>query len=220
MRFSFPYQDDTILIDSRSVGPFMTNSFLVACAKTKKGVLIDACDKAPTLQGMFNTHEVTLTAFLQTHAHLDHIGALAELKASTGAPIYLHPEERDLYDNLAMQCQMFGIPPFPQPPPPDHTLEEGQEIKVGELTFDVIHTPGHSPGSVTFVINNHYLFSGDTLFMGSIGRTDLPGGDYNTLMASLKRLLTYPDNAQVFSGHTPPTNIGYEREYNPFLVDL
>ncbi|MCB9637278.1 MAG: MBL fold metallo-hydrolase [Myxococcales bacterium] len=212
-----PLNFDDVVIDWRTVGLFQTNSFLVICAKTKEAVLVDSCGEFEVLKAMIESHEgVKLRYLLQTHAHLDHVAALAEMREWTQAPIVLHPEEMPLYEAVPMQCRLFGLPQIPSPPAPDQWVQEGDEISFGELTAKVVFTPGHTPGGITFEIGNH-LFVGDTLFQGSIGRTDLPGGDYPTLMESLQRLLVYSDDALVFSGHGPVTTIGREREFNPFL---
>lgn len=220
MSLSKPFRNKDIVIDWRTVGAFMTNSHLLVCPHTKEAALFDASGEAPKLRSMIEEQECQFKYYFQTHAHLDHVAALSELKAWNAAPILLHPEENMLYDNLPMQCQLFGLPPLPTPPPVDQWIKEGDVFQVGALTVRVWDTPGHTPGGVSFLVDTddqHFLFSGDTLFAGSIGRTDLPGGDMRTLQTSLKRLLTLPDDTFVFTGHGPPTTIGRERQSNPFL---
>mgnify|MGYP000509780126 CR=1 FL=1 len=214
-----PIKNDKVIIDTRTVGPFAANSYLIACADTKEGALIDACDNFPALKEMIEAHGITLKYLLQTHAHLDHVAALKEMKEWSDAPILLHPAEKELYDNIPMQCRLFGLPPFPSPPAPDQWIQGGEELKLGNLTIHYIDTPGHSPGSITFQVkaDKEYLFAGDTLFEGSIGRTDLPGGSYGVLMNSLQILLQSPDDTVVLSGHGGLTTIGKERKTNPFL---
>ena len=211
-----PIKTDDILIDWRTVGLFSTNSFLIVCQKTKAAALVDAAGDAEVLLEMIEAHDVTIQYLLQTHAHLDHVAALDQLKKATNAPILLHRDELQLYENVEMQCSLFGLPPVPSPPPPDRFVVEGEQFKIGELEVKVYETPGHTPGGISFSISR-YLFSGDSLFAGSIGRTDLPGGDTNTLMASLQRFLTFSNDTMVFSGHGPVTTIGQERKFNPFL---
>ena len=216
-RWKAPIQEERYLIDWRTVGMFQTNSFLVACPKTREGVLIDASGEFPVLKEMITSHGVTIRYLLQTHAHLDHVAALAEMKAWTGAPIVIHKDEMPLYEAVPMQCRLFGLPAMSSPPPPDIFLHEGDTFDFGELSARAIMTPGHTPGGVTFAIAEH-LFVGDTLFQGSIGRTDLPGGDMLTLLNSIQgQLLTWPDETLVFSGHGFVTTIGNERRTNPFL---
>ncbi|HEX9164710.1 MAG TPA: MBL fold metallo-hydrolase, partial [Gemmatimonadales bacterium] len=158
-----------------------------------------------------------LEAIWLTHGHLDHIQGVAEVHAATGAPIWLHPGDRPLYDSLPQQGLWFGLRLQP-PPVPHHALVPGESVAIGPHRFEVRHTPGHSPGSVSLVADG-VVFSGDALFAGSIGRTDLPGGDFETLMASIRReLLTLPDETVVLSGHGPPTTVAAERAGNPFLV--
>ncbi|NOT06644.1 MAG: MBL fold metallo-hydrolase [Gemmatimonadales bacterium] len=154
-----------------------------------------------------------------THAHIDHIQGVGEVRQVTGAPIYLHPDDRRLYDSLPEQGMWFGAR-LPPPPPPDRELFPGQRLRVGETEFEVRHTPGHSPGHVCFVADGLVL-GGDLLFQGSIGRTDLPGGSLETLLTSIRReLLPLPDRTVVHPGHGPATTIGHERTANPFLVGI
>lgn len=216
-----PIETDSLIIDWRTVGPFATNSYFVMCKETKEAALIDACDRASELQAMIKRHGGNLKYLLQTHAHLDHVAALPEMKELwPDAPIVLHPEEKMLYDNVDQQCRMFGLPPFPSPPPVDQWMKDGEEVTLGKHTFKAIFTPGHSPGSLTFWIDNDFLFAGDVLFAGSIGRTDLPGGSMKVLLDSIKRLMDDVGEAQVFPGHGPPTTLSQEQQHNPFLVAL
>lgn len=151
-----------------------------------------------------------------THAHLDHILGVAEIHAATGAPIHLHPADRALYDELPQQGLWLGLR-LARPPAPQYQLQHGQELRLGDTAVLVRHAPGHSPGHVCFVVPGAVL-CGDVLFEGSIGRTDLPGGDYDTLMESIRReLLGLPDETRVYPGHGAATTIGRERRTNPFL---
>jgi glyoxylase-like metal-dependent hydrolase (beta-lactamase superfamily II) len=152
-----------------------------------------------------------------THAHIDHVLGVPELKRITGAPVYLHPGDRPLYDRVVQQAAAFGMRASPLPPP-DREFAHGDEVRVGDLAFAVRHTPGHSPGSVSLV-GSDAVFVGDVLFLGSIGRCDLPGGDMDTLLQSIRReLLSLPDDTIVYSGHGSETSIGHERATNPFLT--
>lgn len=212
-------ETENLIIDWRSVGPFGANSYLAVCKETREAVLFDACDEASTLQQMIEKHDATLKLLLQTHAHLDHVAALAEMKEWSGAPIYLHPDDKMLYDNVEQQCMLFGLPPFPPPPPVDHWMEDNEVISFGSLEARVFLTPGHSPGSVTFQVEDA-LFAGDVLFMGSVGRTDLPGGSMRVLLDSIQRLIEQVGKADVYPGHGPPTELSKEARTNPFLAAL
>ena len=155
-----------------------------------------------------------------THAHLDHVLGVSRVAADTGAPVWLHPADRPLYDAVPDQAAWFGLAP-PEPlPAPDQELAHGARLTVGDVSFEVRHAPGHSPGSVCLV-GPGVALSGDVLFAGSIGRTDLPGGDFETLIASIEReLLPLPDDTILYSGHGPETTIGRERHTNPFLTGV
>ena len=156
---------------------------------------------------------------LNTHAHYDHVAAMKEIQAATGAEYWLHPEDQPLLSALRTQGAMFGLPPA-DPPTDVHALYDGQEIALGDERLLVIHTPGHSPGSVTFRSGDD-LWVGDVLFAGSVGRTDLPFTDWDTLVESIRLLMErYPPETVVYSGHGPPTTLGVERERNPFLTAL
>ena len=153
-----------------------------------------------------------------THAHLDHVLGVRAVAAATGAPVWLHPADRPLYDAVPQQAEWFGLGKPTDLPAPDKEFAHGDRVEVGGLGFDVRHTPGHSPGSVCLA-GHGIVLVGDVLFAGSIGRTDLPGGDFATLIASIEHeLLALPDSTIVYSGHGPETTIGREREANPFLT--
>ena len=160
-----------------------------------------------------------IEAIWLTHAHLDHVAGVSEAVERTGAPVWLHPDDRFLYEAAPQQGAAFGVPIDPLPAP-DRELRPGENLALGDLKIEVLHVPGHSPGHVAFWIPAaRAVFSGDCLFAGSIGRTDLPGGDYETLMASIgKELLPLGDDVAVYSGHGPLTTIGEEKATNPFLV--
>ncbi|HLS47791.1 MAG TPA: MBL fold metallo-hydrolase [Gemmatimonadales bacterium] len=198
-------------------GQFAENCYLVADPGRREAVLIDPGEEPGMFLAELDTRAWSLKAVWLTHAHIDHVMGVSEIKSRTGVPVYLHPADRDLYDALPRQAEWFGLR-LPPPPPPDRELAHGDELKVGDHAFEVRHTPGHSPGSVSFV-GNGMVIGGDVLFAGSIGRTDLPGGDLPTLMSSIQRhFLTLPDSTIVRSGHGPDTTIGVERLTNPFLT--
>jgi len=161
-----------------------------------------------------------ISAVVLTHAHLDHVLGVPSIAAETGAPVWLHPADRPLYDAVPDQAVWFGLAPPERLTAPDQDLAHGARLQVGGLSFEVRHAPGHSPGSVC-LLGPGVVLSGDVLFAGSIGRTDLPGGDFETLIASIEReLLPLPDDTILYSGHGPETTIGRERQTNPFLTGL
>ena len=198
-------------------GQFVENCWLLADPASRDAVMIDPGEEPAMFLAELNTRGWALRAIWLTHAHLDHVLGVAAVQQATGAPILLHPLDRPLYDSLPEQGSWFGLR-VPAAPRPNAELTDGDIVRVGRFTFDVRLTPGHSPGSVSF-IGERRVFGGDVLFNGSVGRTDLPGGDYATLMASINRVfLSLPDSTVVHSGHGPDTTIGIERLTNPFLT--
>jgi len=196
-------------------GQFAENCYLLTAGAT--AVLIDPGEEWERFLTELERREARLAAIWLTHAHLDHILGVGEVQSETGAPIWLHPADRPLYDNLPQQALWLGLR-VPAAPAPQHELAHGQTLSLGGHDFLVRHTPGHSPGSVSLV-GEGAVFSGDALFQGSIGRSDLPGGHHETLIASIRReLLSLPDATRVLSGHGPETTIGAERRTNPFLT--
>jgi glyoxylase-like metal-dependent hydrolase (beta-lactamase superfamily II) len=206
-----------MIVRTLVVGPIQTNCYVAACEATRRAVVIDPGWSASTILDAVASLQATVDRILLTHAHFDHIGAVADLVDVTHAPVALHPLDLPLLraDGGARQ---WGIPMRPAPEP-DVALTHGQLLTVGDLRFEARFAPGHTPGHVVFYVENEKtVFAGDVLFQGSIGRTDLPGGDFDTLIASIRsQLLTLPDDVQVLPGHGPPTTIGEERSGNPFL---
>jgi glyoxylase-like metal-dependent hydrolase (beta-lactamase superfamily II) len=198
-------------------GQFVQNCYLVVDERAGECAVVDPGEEAGLI-----LHKVAATGakpvgIWLTHAHLDHVLGVPRVAADTGAPVWLHPADRPLYDAVPEQAAWFGLE-APALPPPDRTFAHGDTVRVGDLAFQVRHTPGHSPGSVCLV-GPGVVFAGDVLFAGSIGRTDLPGGDFDTLIASIEReLLSLPDATIVYTGHGPETTVGHERRSNPFLT--
>jgi glyoxylase-like metal-dependent hydrolase (beta-lactamase superfamily II) len=198
-------------------GQFVQNCYLLADPATREAVIVDPGEEPRLFLDALERRQWRLTAIWLTHAHLDHIMGVEAVQRATGVPIYLHPLDRPLYEALPAQGEWAGLA-LTAPPPPDAALADGQRLRVGTHEIVVCHTPGHSPGSVSFV-GDDFIVGGDVLFAGSIGRTDLPGGDLATLLASIQRVfLSRPDSTVVLSGHGPETTIGVERMTNPFVA--
>jgi hydroxyacylglutathione hydrolase len=205
-----------VVVKSYSDSFFGTNSYLVYHSESKQGIIIDANFEPQKMERMIEQEHVNVQAIFLTHTHIDHIKGLKRLKEVTQALVYVHPAEADIVSGKTKAITVLTGIEY-DPVEPDRLLEDGLEIRIGNLVFDVIHTPGHSPGGVTYRIDS-ILFTGDALFAGSIGRTDLPGGDYTTLIESItKKILVFPDDYIIYSGHGPITTVGQERRYNPFL---
>ena len=212
-----------MIIEVQAAGPFVRNGYVVGCEQTRDAVIIDPGDGVEDLLAFARNQRLHIRHILLTHAHLDHVTGVAAAKRALNVPVYLHKDDRFLYDRVVQQGASFGLQIEPQPPI-DVYYTPGQAIAFGSLSAMPHHTPGHCPGGVCLAIapngqSAEDLFVGDTLFAGSIGRTDLPGGDYNTLIGSIRTVLfSFGDAARVYSGHGPMTTIGRERATNPFLI--
>ncbi len=199
-------------------GMFVENCYLVVDEEAGACAIVDPGEEAGLILHKVQETGARPVGIWLTHAHLDHVLGVPRIAADTGAPVWLHPADRPLYDAVPEQAAWFGLAPPDRLPAPDQELSHGMRLPVGNLSFAVRHAPGHSPGSVCFVAPGVAL-GGDVLFAGSIGRTDLPGGDYETLIASIEReLLPLSDDTILYSGHGPETTIGRERRTNPFLT--
>ena len=213
-----------MVIESACAPPFLKNGFVVSCERTREAVYIDPGDEVHDLLDYVARESLTVTAILLTHAHVDHVSGVAAAKRALGAPIWLHPDDRWIYDHAVQQGALFGYP-LEQPPPVDRYYDLPGPLGFGDYDVFVHHTPGHCPGNVCLQIGRRGttgmdLFVGDTLFAGSIGRTDLPGGNYEVLMRAITEvLLPLGDDARVRPGHGPDTTIGRERQTNPFLLE-
>ena len=212
-----------MILEVRAVAPFYKNGFVVACERTRAAVLVDPGDEVDELLGAVRDLDVDVQTVLLTHAHVDHITGVAAAKDAFDVPVYLHRDDQVLYDIAVQQGAMFGFK-VRQPPPVD-AYYGSELIGFGDYEVRVHHTPGHCPGGVCLQVGRpgesaSHLFVGDTLFAGSIGRTDLPGGDYGVLMRSITGVL-FPlgDAAVVHPGHGPDTTIGRERTTNPFVLE-
>jgi len=212
-----------MILEVRAVAPFYKNGFVVACPRTRTGVVIDPGDEVDQLLAAVRDLDVDIEHILLTHAHVDHVTGVAAAKAALDAPVYLHRDDLFLYEKVVEHGAMFGLRVSPQPPP--DVFYDGSSIAFGDFEVRVHHTPGHCPGGVCLQVGptgsaGAHLFVGDTLFAGSIGRTDLPGGDYGVLMRSITQvLIPLGDAAVVHPGHGPDTTIARERTTNPFVLD-
>lgn len=201
-----------------TVGPFQENSYLLRDVATARGVLVDPGDEPDRVARMVRAAGVALEAVWLTHAHLDHIGAVAAVRREWDVPVLLHAADLPLYRRAAQQAAMYGLS-LEQPADPDGFLMDGENLVLGRSSFTVRHTPGHSPGHVVF-LGDELLVGGDLLFAGSIGRTDLPFSDPEAMESSLAMLRAMPPSLAVYPGHGPPTTIAAELATNPFLADI
>ncbi len=211
-----------MIIEHIPVGLLACNCVVLGDEKTKRAIVIDPGDEIDKIEALLAKHNLTVSAILATHAHIDHVGGLALLRGRTGAPALIHEADIELYNALAIQAQWLGVP-APPVGTIDRRLIDGGSIDFGSLKVDVLHTPGHTPGSVSLVLpqDRPVVFSGDTLFAGSIGRTDLWGGSLDDIMRSIRdTLMALPDEALVVPGHGPETSIGAERRSNPFIREM
>ena len=221
-----------MIIETFITSPFQQNTRVVACEETLRAVCIDPGDDSPEIAKFIRENDFTLQAIALTHAHLDHIGGVADLhRHFPDAEIILHKDDEDLYYGLPEQPIFMGIPPhqlkalgldFDVPPLLSRNWQDGEIYAVGKLKFKIMHTPGHSRGHVIIAEERtRKVFSGDCLFAGSIGRTDLPGGDYDQLISSIvEKILPLGDDFMVYSGHGDDTKIGHEKFSNPFLAGV
>jgi len=207
---------ESIKIQCLELGPLLTNCYIAGDTKTGEALVIDPAGDADTIFLTAGRMNLKISTIVLTHAHVDHISGVKELKEITGANFMLHKKEALLLKSAPLQAVFFGIKPF-LAPTPDSFLDEGDNLKVGNMTFNIYHIPGHSPGSICLHFNG-VVFSGDVIFYDSIGRTDLPGGNFEELISGInKKLMTLPDNTIIYPGHGPSTTVGREKKYNPFL---
>ena len=209
---------DGLVIHQLSVGPLQVNCFLVACQKTRDAMVIDPGDEGLRILALAKSEGFEISKVVNTHGHFDHIGANQQVVESTGAELMLHADDVPLLQNARSHAEIYGLSVVPSPAP-GRLLDQGDTFDVGEHSFSVFHVPGHSPGGIC-LLNDGHLFVGDVLFAGSIGRTDLPGGDFDALIEGVReRLFHLPDDTIVHPGHGPDTTIGQERRTNPFVGD-
>jgi glyoxylase-like metal-dependent hydrolase (beta-lactamase superfamily II) len=213
-----------MILETAAVAPFFKNGYVVGCETTREAVLIDPGDEVDELLAVIDGQSLTVRAILLTHAHVDHVSGVGRAKRVLNVPVHLHRADLFLYENAVSHGRLFGLN-VEAPPPVDVFYEGAGPFSFGEYDAFVHHTPGHCPGGVCLQVGRRGtagmdLFVGDTLFAGSIGRTDLPGGDYETLLRSITEVLfSFGDAARVYSGHGPTTTIGQERRTNPFVLE-
>jgi hydroxyacylglutathione hydrolase len=205
------------------VGMLQCNCSILGDETTREAMVVDPGDDIEGIRAILARHQLRVKCIVITHAHIDHIGGAKKLKDLTGAPLYLNGQDVELYQLMAEQAHFLGVPP-PDQTAVDVFLREGEDVRCGTIRAGVIHTPGHTPGSICLLVPDTQkttLIAGDTLFRESIGRTDLWRGNYRHIVESLKhKLLPLDDNIVVVPGHGPLTTIGHEREYNPFLQNV
>ncbi len=205
------------------VGMFMSNCIIASCSETSEGIIVDAGDEAEIIIAEVRRLGVKVKAALSTHAHVDHVSALAEVVEEFGVPAYMHKDDLRIYEHVAQSAMMYGLEP-PETCKISRFLEDGEKVRMGKVTARILHSPGHSPGGICIFFPDEdppRVLSGDVLFKGSIGRTDLPGGNFDTLMATLKKVfLPMSDDTVVYPGHGPETTVRQEKIMNPFLAPL
>ncbi|MEW6259343.1 MAG: MBL fold metallo-hydrolase [Thermodesulfobacteriota bacterium] len=208
-----------MIIESLVVGPIMANCFILGCERTRKAAIIDPGAESAKILMKLAALNLTVECILNTHGHFDHVGANKKIREATKAPLMIHAADQPMLAFLRQTAAQFGLS-AEDSPQPDKLLQDGDILSVGDIRLQVIHTPGHTPGGVSFYTPD-VVFVGDTLFAGSIGRTDFPGGDYDTLIRSIqKRLFPLGDHVTVYCGHGPETTIGRERRFNPFAGEM
>lgn len=213
-----------MLIRSLTLGPYQTNCYIAAAGRSGKAILIDPGDEPERILAVLRHLSLEVACIVNTHAHVDHMGADSAIQQATGAPILIHSADAPLLSSPSSNLSSLLGQPLQVPEPlsavsPPRLLEEGEKVEAGGLVLTVLHTPGHTPGSIC-LLGQGLLFSGDLLFAGGVGRTDFPGGSQEQLAASLRRVLKLGDQVVVYPGHGPKTTIGAERQVNPWLTQL
>ncbi|HKJ05560.1 MAG TPA: MBL fold metallo-hydrolase [Geopsychrobacteraceae bacterium] len=205
-----------MILETLVVGPLQVNCYLVGCETTKEAAVIDPGADVPMILAALTQNGLTLKKIINTHGHFDHVGGNRELRETTGAELLIHIDDQPLLQLASQHAASYGLQ-TENSPAPTGNLGDGDTVSVGELQLKVLHTPGHSPGGISLLCGDH-LFSGDTLFAGSVGRSDLPGADHQTLINSIKtQLAGLPETTIVHPGHGPDSQIGIEKRSNPFL---
>jgi glyoxylase-like metal-dependent hydrolase (beta-lactamase superfamily II) len=207
-----------MIIERLAVGQLETNAYIIGDEGTKQGVVIDPGDEGDRIMDVVKGNSLEINAIVCTHAHFDHIGAAGDIRKETGAKILLHKDDLEGYGLAKEQASFWGFD-LNDLPQPDDFIEEGDTLQVGSLSFKIMHTPGHSPGGIS-LYGEGIVLTGDTIFQGSVGRTDFPGGSIEKLKESFRRLLALPTETKVYSGHGPETTIGREKKENFFVSEF
>lgn len=205
-------------IDVMTVGPLQANCFIVWDDSSREAIVIDPGDEPDRILSFIKENNLKVRYIVCTHAHFDHVGALPELKVHTGAPVAVHEAEKEIYEGARDMAAFFGYD-IEKLPEPDIYLRDNDLINMGSVQLRVLHTPGHSPGGLC-LYGNGVIFTGDTIFAGSVGRTDFYGGDINQLKHSFKRILSLPPDTKIFPGHGPGTTVDEEKRENPFSEEF
>jgi glyoxylase-like metal-dependent hydrolase (beta-lactamase superfamily II) len=210
------FKEVELIIKTLAVGPIMANCFILGCEATLEAAVIDPGDDPDRILQALAESSLTAKLIINTHGHFDHVGANKRLKEVTGAPILIHPLDAPMLNQLANSAAAWGMR-ADNSPPPDRELQDGDQVKFGKTILNVLHTPGHTPGGISLHTDSE-VFVGDTLFAGSIGRTDFAGGSFETLKESIQqKLFALRDDLKVYTGHGPTTTIGEEKRTNPFV---
>ncbi|MCE5312099.1 MAG: MBL fold metallo-hydrolase [Nitrospiraceae bacterium] len=207
-----------MIIETLAVGPLQANCHIIGDEETKKALVVDPGDEPKKILSALRKHGLEVDRIVCTHGHFDHVGAAGEIKKAAGGILMLHESELGIYSAAAEMAAFWGYK-FGEPVQPDSYLAEGDQLNIGRLTFNVLHTPGHSPGGIC-LYGEGIILAGDTLFAGSVGRTDFPGGSMHMLKASFRKLMDLPGSLVVLSGHGPSTTIGEERTDNMFAHEF
>ncbi len=200
------------------VGPLEENTYIIGDGQTKEVILIDPGDESDRILDIINEKGLTVRSIICTHAHFDHIGAISDIKKETEAEVLLHKSDLEMYESARDQAAFWGYS-MDDIPAPDRFIDEGDVVHAGTMEFSVLHTPGHSPGGIS-LYGQGILITGDTIFKGSVGRTDFPGGSVDDLKKSFRRLLEMPEDTKIFSGHGPETTVGMEKKTNFFINEF
>ncbi len=205
-----------MIVKTLAVGPIMANCFVLGCENTAEAAVIDPGDEPDRILATLVDNNLTAKLIINTHGHFDHVGANRKLKEATGVPILIHALDTPMLSQLASSAAAWGMV-AENSPPPDREIEDGDQVNFGDITLTVLHTPGHTPGGISLYTDTE-VFVGDTLFAGSIGRTDFAGGSFETLKNSIQqKLFTLNEDLVVYPGHNNPTTIGTEKRTNPFV---
>ncbi|MEW6600912.1 MAG: MBL fold metallo-hydrolase [Nitrospirota bacterium] len=207
-----------MILERLVVGPLEENTYIIGDETTRQAIVVDPGDESDRIIEIIKDRGLQVHSIICTHTHFDHIGAVGDIKKATGARILIHREDQQVYETAKDQAAFWGYD-FNDIPQPDGYIDEGDNIQIGSVNFKVMHTPGHSPGGIC-LYSDGVIITGDTLFKGSVGRTDFPGGDMDALKHSFRRLLGLPENTRIYSGHGPDSTVVIEKRTNYFVNEF